>query len=169
MDRLHRISQEDDVLITVFTVDWGDSGDPALLHLMREKKTIADQVLDLTEQEIVEPLRYSGGGWDWRARWVWRNGEVIAHDALYDEEVAEWTAAGMWIKIEDLFGKMDGLIGKRHPRTPKEKAKVIIQALRNKTVKRGATPGEASLASRKAKELMAKFDIKETELLREVT
>jgi SNF2-related domain/Helicase conserved C-terminal domain/Protein of unknown function (DUF2786) len=168
VDRLHRISQKDDVLVTVFTIDFFESGDPTLLHQMREKKAIADQVLDLTEQERTEDLSHSGGGWDWRTRWVWRKDQITAHDAAYDELAAAWIETRLWEKIEDLFGKMDELLGKRKPSTPKEKARIIIQALRNKTVKRGATPGEAKLAAQKAKELMAKFGIKETELLREV-
>jgi SNF2 family DNA or RNA helicase len=54
VDRLHRIGQKDDVLVTVFTIDYLGSGDPARLSMMHRKKTIADQILDMKEE---------GGGW----------------------------------------------------------------------------------------------------------
>jgi hypothetical protein len=111
----------------------------------------------------------SGGGWAWRTRWVWRCDHLAPRDQAYEDEVEQW----YWARLRGALGDDFGLgstfdrIDKRKL-SKKEKAKQIIQALLNKTEKRGATKDETIAAQRKAKELMAKYGVREEELLREV-
>jgi hypothetical protein len=179
VDRIHRIGQErDDVLITVFTIDLFASGDSALLHHMRRKKAVADQILDLKPEEEAAAagvMDFTGGGWDWRARWVWWHNQIAPHDETYEDEAAEWSVEWFEAMVGDIFTRMFGHgssnTGERRfkPKlSPRTKIKLVIMALRRKTVKRGASPGEAAMAQRKAKELMTRYNIKEEEMLRVV-
>ncbi len=192
VDRLHRIGQEHDVWVTVFTVDLFESGDPSLLQYMHERKDIADQILDRRTEPGTEmlmgnppgdfpwsapPVDLSGGHWNWNARWVWHNnGLVPPEDPDYEAKLEAWHNALVGTLFGDLgSGFMSDLFGFgdlgsefRPELTPRQKAKRVIQFLIRKTVKRGCTPGEAATARRKAKELMARYKITKDEILRVV-
>jgi SWI/SNF-related matrix-associated actin-dependent regulator 1 of chromatin subfamily A len=66
IDRVHRIGQEHDVVITVFTLDYRDAGEDDLLHMLEQRKVVADQVLDLKEPmtEADDEPEDEAGGWN---------------------------------------------------------------------------------------------------------
>jgi SNF2 family DNA or RNA helicase len=163
VDRVHRIGQSNNVLVTVFTLDWS-CGDGELLDYMHEKKAVAEQILDLKEDE--EQLLH----WDWKQQLAWCDNRLVPlDDADYQARCDKWYEQyniRMFARLGSIFGlNFDNL----QELTPRQKAKHTIQLLLAKADNPN-TPREQKHRARYAiRDLMKKFDIEKMEILRVIT
>jgi hypothetical protein len=163
VDRVHRIGQQDDVLVTVFAVEYL-SNDRYLLDYMREKKAVSEQILDLKEPD-------DQSGWNWRQRYGWMDNQLVSpNDFEYAKRRDAWKAQlheRMLAGIAAFFGMVVDL--DESSLTPRQEAKRTIHLLLKKLDDK-STPREEIPKIRYAiRQLMKQFEITKMEILRVVT